>query len=101
MHDIAVSAVGILAAGHDDEEPVARINDFDVMHGQRVVKRDRNNGFHGAFVEKFSDFDIGDLHMLVLPREFVFYGGAYSILENYEWMNNKLWNIWKYVFNDA
>ena len=66
MDDITVRAVGIFAAGHHDEITISGINDLDVMYGKTIVKGDGNYGLHGAFVKKLSDFDICELHALVL-----------------------------------
>jgi hypothetical protein len=62
MHNVAVGAVCVFAAGHDDKVTVARINDFNVVYGERIVEGDGYDGLHGTLVKKLSDLDICDLH---------------------------------------
>ena len=66
VHDVTVSTVGILAAGHNDEELFSCINDLDVVDCQCVIERHGNDSLHGALVKKLSDFDIGDGHWIFL-----------------------------------
>ena len=68
MNDVAVGAVGIFPAWHDNEIAVACMNDLDIVYGERVVEGNRDNGLHGALFKKLTDFDISDLHEHVLPR---------------------------------
>ena len=32
------------------------------MHGKSIVKGDRHDSLHGTLIEKFADFNVGDLH---------------------------------------
>jgi hypothetical protein len=66
MYDVTVGVVGILAAGHNDKVLVSCVNDLDVVYGKLSVKGDGDDCLHGAFLEKLSDLDIGDLHGEIL-----------------------------------
>ena len=66
VSNVSVGFIGVLATGHYDEVLVACIDDLDVMYSQLMVEGDRNYGFHGAVIKKFSDLDICDLHNPVL-----------------------------------
>ena len=65
MNDITVGAVGIFSGGHNDEKSLSCINNLNVVYCKAVVKGYRDDGFHGALVKEFSDFDVCDLHLLV------------------------------------
>jgi hypothetical protein len=62
MHDIAVCAVRIFSAGHDNEIFIARMDDLYVMKRKLIVKGNGNDGFHRTFFEDFSDSYVCDLH---------------------------------------
>ena len=62
MYDIAVGIIGILAARHNDEILVAGVDDLNVMNGELIVERDRDDSLHGAVLKDLSDFDVCDFH---------------------------------------
>lgn len=62
VHDIAVGSVRVLSRGHNNEISVPCINDLHVVKREAVVESYGYDGLHRTLVEKFSDFDVGDLH---------------------------------------
>ena len=64
MGDVAIGTVRVLSRRHNDEVAILGVNNFDVVHGQLLVKGDGNNSLHRAFVKKFANFDVCDLHVL-------------------------------------
>ena len=63
MDNITVRTVGVFSARHNDNELVSCINDLDIVNCQCMVKGDGDNGFHRSLVKKFSDFDVGNVHV--------------------------------------
>ena len=51
VNDVAVGAVGIFAAGHDDEVFVTDADDFDVVESELIVERDGYDRLHRTFVK--------------------------------------------------
>ena len=62
VDDIAVSAVGIFSAGHNDKELVTGVDDLDIVNCKLSVECNRDNGLHRSVVKKLSYFDVSYLH---------------------------------------
>ena len=62
--DVAEGSVGISSAWHYYEQLFFSVDYFDIMERKLVVEGNRCNGFHWTLViERFSDFDVCDLHL--------------------------------------
>ena len=66
VYDIAKRAVRIFAGGHYDKIFFSGIDHLDIVHGECVVKGNGSNGFHRAFFEELSYFDVSNQHDVFL-----------------------------------
>ena len=66
MHDIAIGSVGILSRGHYDKVSVSCVDHLYIVYCKTIVKGYGHYRLHRAFIEKFSDFDVCDLHVFFL-----------------------------------